>query len=97
MDGKWILVLGPDEHLRFQRHAHGKVVRLTAFLIGPSFTMFRNERGQGTEKNLFKVFLPCFAYFAALKKSYGGEPERLGIICLDFHCFVLLFFWTMSS
>lgn len=54
----------------------------------------RRERA-GYRKEISKCSFHCFAYSVSLK-SYGGEPERLGIICLDFHCFVFLI-WIMSS
>jgi hypothetical protein len=62
--------------------------------IFPHWALFlnvsRRERA-GYRKEMSLCFLPAFflAYSASLKSH--GEPERPGIICLDFHCFVLLF------
>lgn len=85
------LALGPYEH---GHHNDMRTVRRyerQLSTLGSLSRCFAQREGAGYRKEIFDVFLALVLHIFAALKSYGGEPERLGIICLDFPFFVLIF------
>lgn len=91
MDGNGTLALDPHDHdshndtRAAKRYKRQLPIRL-------SFSIFM-QRASRIQKRTFDVFFVfCFAYFASLK-SYGGKPERPGIMCFGFIFQVLFLFF----